>query len=88
MSYARRLLDTYPRAVAVDADVLAAAIEGLHDCAQACAADVDADLSEPDLTDMVKLYPVVLALRRCLYRHCRRHEPPRGIRRRRHQAIT
>ena len=62
MSYARRLLDTYPRAVAVDADVLAAAIEGLHDCAQACAADVDADLSEPDLTDMVK------CIRLCL--HC------------------
>ncbi len=62
MSYARRLLDTYPRTVALDPDVLAAAIEALNDCAQACMADVDADLSEPNLTDMVK------CIRLCL--HC------------------
>ena len=62
MSYSRRFLDTYPRGVALDADVLAAAIEALHDCAQACAADVDADLSEPNVTDMVK------CIRLCL--HC------------------
>ena len=62
MSYSKRMLDTYPRIVALDADVLAAAIEALHDCAQACAADVDADLSEPNLTDMVK------CIRLCL--HC------------------
>jgi Domain of Unknown Function (DUF326) len=62
MSYARRLLDTYPRMVAVDADVLAGAIEALNDCAQACVADVDADLSEPNLTEMVK------CIRLCL--HC------------------
>jgi hypothetical protein len=54
MSYSRRMLDTYPRIVALDADELAAAIDALHDCAQACAADVDADLSEPNLTDMVR----------------------------------
>ena len=36
MSYARRLLDTYPRALNVDADLLAAVIDALSDCAQAC----------------------------------------------------
>jgi hypothetical protein len=53
MSYARRLLDTYPRTVALDADILAAAIDALNDCAQACVADVDADLSASNITDMV-----------------------------------
>jgi Domain of Unknown Function (DUF326) len=62
MSYARQLLDTYPRMIALDADVLAAAIEALNDCAQACIADVDADLSEPNLTEMVR------CIRLCL--HC------------------
>jgi hypothetical protein len=62
MSYARRLLDTYAYTVAVDTDVLVAAIEAVNDCAQACTADVDADLSEPNLTEMVK------CIRLCL--HC------------------
>ena len=53
MSYARQLLDTYPGAVIADAGVLAAAIDALSDCAQACTADVDADLSEHNVTDMV-----------------------------------
>jgi Domain of Unknown Function (DUF326) len=54
MSYARQLLDTYPDTVVADADVLAAAIDALSDCAQACTADTDADLSERNLTEMVK----------------------------------
>ncbi len=54
MSYARQLLDTYPSSVSVDADVLAAAIDALSACAQACIADVDADLSEQHLTEMVR----------------------------------
>jgi hypothetical protein len=54
MSYARQLLDTYSRAVNVDASVLAATIDAVSDCAQACIADVDADLSEHNLSDMVK----------------------------------
>jgi uncharacterized protein DUF326 len=53
MSYARQLLDTYPGTVGVDAGVLASAIGALSDCAQACIADVDADLSEQNLTEMV-----------------------------------
>jgi Domain of Unknown Function (DUF326) len=54
MSYARQMLNTYPRTAIADADVLAAAIDALSDCAQACNADTDADLDEHDLTDMVR----------------------------------
>jgi hypothetical protein len=53
MSYARQMLDSHPRTVNLDADLLASAIDALSDCVQACAADVDADLSEQDLTEMV-----------------------------------
>ena len=60
MSYARQLLDTYPTGIPADDDLLAATIDALSDCAQACTADVDADLSEQDLTDMV------LCIRLCL----------------------
>jgi len=55
MSYARQLLETYPNTSRIDAGVLNAAIDALSDCAQACTADVDADLSETDdLANMVK----------------------------------
>ena len=54
MSYARQMLDTFSRTVNVDADVLAAAIDAMNDCAQACTADADANLSEPNLADMVR----------------------------------
>ena len=53
MSYARQMLDTYPVNVNVDADLLAATIDALGDCAQACTADTDADLSEQNLAEMV-----------------------------------
>jgi hypothetical protein len=53
MSYARQLLDTYPGTLNIDAGVLAAATDALSDCAQACIADVDADLSEQNVTEMV-----------------------------------
>ncbi len=53
MSYARQLLDTYPRALTVDAGLLAATIDALSDCAQACTADTDADLNESNLAEMV-----------------------------------
>jgi hypothetical protein len=62
MSYARQMLNTYPHRSRIDAGVLAAAIDALNDCVQACIADVDADLSESDLADMVK------CIRLCL--HC------------------
>jgi hypothetical protein len=54
MSYARQMLDTYPRTLTVDATVLAAAIDAISDCAKACTADTDADLSEQNLAEMVK----------------------------------
>jgi ferredoxin len=54
MSYSRQMLDTYPGTFGVDAAVLAAAIDALGDCAQACTADVDADLSEQNLAEMVR----------------------------------
>jgi hypothetical protein len=53
MSYARQLLDAFPGTVTTDADALAAALDALSDCAQACVADADDDLSEQNLADMV-----------------------------------
>ena len=54
MSYARQMLDTYPRTFDIDAGLLAAAIEALSDCAQACTADNTADLGEQNVAEMVK----------------------------------
>ena len=53
MSYARQMLYTYPGTWKASEDVLAAAIDALADCAQACTADTDADLSEQNLAEMV-----------------------------------
>jgi hypothetical protein len=54
MSYARQMLDTYPFDFNVDRSVLAATIDALSDCAQACQADADADLGEPNVAELVK----------------------------------
>jgi hypothetical protein len=54
MSYARQMLDTYPHAVNVDASMLAAAIDAMTDCAQACITDTDADLGEQNVTEMIR----------------------------------
>src|SRR5215469_6347679 len=54
MSYARQLLDTYPTALNADAAVLAATLDALSDCTEACIADTEADLNEQDLAMMVK----------------------------------
>jgi hypothetical protein len=54
MSYARQMLDINPPTVNVNPSVLAAAIDATSDCAQACTADTDADLSEQNLVEMVK----------------------------------
>ena len=53
MSYARQLLDACPGTLTADAGVLAATIEALSDCAQACIADADDDLREQNLAEMV-----------------------------------
>jgi hypothetical protein len=54
MSYAKQMLDSYSRTFNVDNGALAATIDALNDCAQACTADVDADLGEQDVSEMVK----------------------------------
>ena len=54
MSYAKQLLDTYPRDFNLDAGLLADAIDAMSDCAQACTSCADDDLSEPDVTELVK----------------------------------
>jgi hypothetical protein len=41
MSYAKQLLDTYPRDLNVDAGLLARTIDALSDCAHACTACAD-----------------------------------------------
>jgi hypothetical protein len=55
MSYARQMLGTYPGAFKLDTDSesLAGVIDAATECAQACIADTDADLSEPHLAEMV-----------------------------------
>ncbi len=54
MSYAKQMLDAYPRSFELDADLLAAAIEAAMDCSQACTACADACLSEESVADLVK----------------------------------
>jgi Domain of Unknown Function (DUF326) len=48
-----RWIQAYSRTFNVDAGVLAATIDALNDCAQACTADAD-DLSEQNLPELVK----------------------------------
>jgi uncharacterized membrane protein len=53
MSYAKQMLGAHRGAINVDPGVLVGAIDALSDCVQACVADVDADLSERNVTEMV-----------------------------------
>jgi hypothetical protein len=52
MSYAKQMIDIYPP-TSIDPGALAVTIDALNDCAQACAQDIDADLSERHLAEMV-----------------------------------
>jgi hypothetical protein len=54
MSYAEQMLDTYKHGLDVDAGVLAATIEALGDCAQACTVDADANLGEQNVAEMIR----------------------------------
>lgn len=54
MSYAKQMLDTYPRTFNVDAEVLATATEACLECGQACAACADACLAEEMVADLRK----------------------------------
>lgn len=54
MSYAKEMLDTYPRTFNLDADLVAETVEALYDCAQACSACADDCLSEESVADLIK----------------------------------
>src|SRR4051812_31339187 len=54
MAYAKPLLETYPRELSLDANVLARCIEACYACSQACVACADDCLSEQDVTELVK----------------------------------
>jgi Domain of Unknown Function (DUF326) len=54
VSYARKMLDTYPRDVNLDTGQLAATIDALSDCAQACTACADGCLSEEMVAELTK----------------------------------
>ena len=54
MSYAKQMLDTYPRDFNLDAGLLAATIDTLSDCAQACTACADDCLSEEMVAELTK----------------------------------
>ena len=62
MGYARQIVASSGRKPPLDSALLGDALDALNDCIQACIADTDADLSEKDLTDMVR------CVRLCL--HC------------------
>jgi hypothetical protein len=54
MSYARQMLDSYPRTFNDNVGALAATIDALNECVQACIADADDDLGERQLPELVK----------------------------------
>jgi hypothetical protein len=53
MSHAQQILETHPRALGMEIDVLAACIDWCVDCAQSCTACADADLGEPDVETLI-----------------------------------
>jgi hypothetical protein len=54
MTYAAPMSQANPSKPSVDADALVECIRACYDCAQACTADADADLAEPELREMVR----------------------------------
>ncbi len=54
MTYAAPLAQANPTKPAVDANALVECIRACFDCAQACIADADADLGEPQVQTMVR----------------------------------
>ncbi len=54
MSYVKPMLDTHPRDLSVDADVLTRCVEACYECAQACSACADACLGEEAIAPLVK----------------------------------
>jgi len=54
MSSAQQMLETYPKSINLDRDLLAACVDACFECAQACTACADACLSEDMVADLVK----------------------------------
>ena len=54
MTYAKPMLDAYPRDFNVDADVLAAFIDAAYQCSEACTACADDCLSEASVAELAK----------------------------------
>src|SRR4029077_1968737 len=54
MSYASRLRENYSLTYEIEPEVLAATIEALNDCAQACTSDAGDDLNDPSVNEMVR----------------------------------
>jgi hypothetical protein len=54
MTYAASLVKANPSQPSVDPTVLAECIQACFDCAQACAADADADLGEQQVQTMIR----------------------------------
>ena len=77
MSYARQMLDTFSRTVDVDADLLAAAIDAMSDCAQACTAAqaVTSRLVDYDPAVLRPLLESCVAICRSCGDECERHAP-------------
>jgi hypothetical protein len=87
MSYARQLLDSYPREFNLDAQTLAATIDALSDCAPACTACADDCLSERRCR-AGQVHPAVPGRRRRLHRHAAGPQPPDRLRRQPHPAAA
>ena len=54
MTFAKPMLETYPREFNIDADVLARCIEACYECSQACTGCADDCLSEESVAELVK----------------------------------
>ena len=54
MTYAAPLIQTNPSKPSLDVNALTECIQACFDCAQACTADADANLGEPQLQAMVR----------------------------------
>ena len=60
MSLAQQMLETHPRALSVEAGILAACIDECFVCAQTCTACADANLGEPDLETLLRCITLCL----------------------------
>lgn len=74
MSYTRQMLDSYQGSLGVDVALLAAAIEAMSDCAQACIATLARTLANRTRPGWSQVHPALAEMRRCR----RRHQLPGG----------